>query len=128
MEYYEGVGRRKTSTARVRLMKGDKVSTINQKPVEEYLTSKDDVNSVYEPLRTIGLEGQYYFTAVVSGGGTTGQTGAVQLGLTRALLDLDITYKPELRKKGLVTRDPRMVERKKYNHVKARKKPQFSKR
>lgn len=128
-KYIEGIGRRKTSTARVRLYKGDKASTVNKQPVSEYFSmNKDAEKIVNRPLIVVGLDGKHYFTARVSGGGTTGQLEAVRLGLARALYDMDEELKSALRKEGLVTRDPRMVERKKYHHVKARKKPQFSKR
>ncbi|MCD4756340.1 30S ribosomal protein S9 [bacterium] len=128
-KYTEGIGRRKTSTCRVRIYKGDEVSTINELPIEEYLkgipTAKD---VILEPLVVTKLIGKYYFTAKVSGGGTTGQIGAVRLGLSRALYKMDEDLKEPLRKAELVTRDPRAVERKKYNQRKARKKRQFSKR
>lgn len=127
-KYTEGVGRRKTSTARVRIYKGTNSNVVNDKPVESYFPTMSDVTAVELPFKTVGLEGEYYFTAVVSGGGMTGQRGAVQLGVARALYKMDPTLKPALRSKGLVTRDPRMVERKKYNLRKARKKSQFSKR
>lgn len=128
-KYTEGIGRRKTSTARVRIYKGSKVSTINGKAVADYFLGLERTETVvFEPLHVSGLEGEYYFTANVQGGGITGQLGAVRLGLARAIYKMDPVYKAELRKEGLVTRDPRAVERKKYNHKKARKKPQFSKR
>ena len=128
-KYTEGIGRRKTSTSRVRLYKGDKASTINGKAINEHFsTKKDSEKVVLRPLIVVGLEGKYYFTAKVSGGGVNGQIDAIRLGLARALYKMNPELKPVLRKEGLVTRDPRAVERKKYNHLKARKKPQFSKR
>lgn len=128
-KYTEGIGRRKTSTSRVRLHKGDKASTINGEAITEYFSTKKDADKeVNRPLIVTGLEKKYYFTAKVSGGGVNGQVESVRLGLARALYEMDETLKPALRKEGLVTRDPRAVERKKYHHVKARKKPQFSKR
>jgi small subunit ribosomal protein S9 len=128
-KYIEGIGRRKTSTARVRLYKGDKAPTVNKQPVSEYFSMNKDAEKIIgRSLIVVGLDGKYYFTASVSGGGTTGQLEAVRLGLARALCDMDEELKTTLRKEGLVTRDPRMVERKKYHRVKARKKPQFSKR
>jgi len=127
--YFEGIGRRKTSTCRVRIYAGDESSTINGAPVEEYFVSiPESKKKIMEPLATVKLTGKYYFTAQVSGGGTTGQLEAIQLGLARAIYGMDENLKPELRKAELVTRDPRAVERKKYHHRKARKKPQFSKR
>lgn len=128
-KYTEGIGRRKTSTSRVRIYKGDKVSTVNGQTVEEYFSSRDDaLKVVNRPLIVTGLEGKYYFTSKVSGGGITGQLEAVRLGLARALYKMDPELKSVLRTEDLVTRDPRAVERKKYHHLKARKKPQFSKR
>ncbi len=128
-KYFEGIGRRKTSTARVRVYKGDKASTINGVAAVDYLKNMNKAELyVIKPLTVAGLEGKYYFTAHVDGGGITGQADAIRLGMARALCVMDATIKPSLRKENLVTRDPREVERKKYNHVKARKKPQFSKR
>lgn len=128
-KYTEGIGRRKTSTARVRVYKGDKASTVNGKAITEYFASEKDANKeINRPLIVTGLDKKYYFTAKVSGGGMTGQVESVRLGLARALYEMDEALKPVLRKENLVTRDPRAVERKKYHHLKARKKPQFSKR
>lgn len=128
-EYYEGIGRRKTSTCRVRIYEGDKASTVNGLPIEEYFKGVADAKEkVLKPLMVLNLMDKYHFTAIVSGGGTTGQIDAITLGLARALYEMDEELKPTLRKEGLVTRDPRAVERKKYHHRKARKKPQFSKR
>ncbi len=128
-KYTEGIGRRKTSTSRVRLYKGDKASSVNGKAISEYFVTEGEVeNIVKRPLIVVGLEEKYYFTAKVSGGGVTGQMESVRLGLARALYEMNPELKPVLRKENLVSRDPRAVERKKYHHVKARKKPQFSKR
>jgi small subunit ribosomal protein S9 len=128
-KYTEGIGRRKTSTARVRIYQGDSASTVNKVAVSAYFSAKKDAEKIVNrPLIVVGLEGKYYFTAKVSGGGITGQLESVRLGLARALYKMDPDLKTVLRKEGLVTRDPRAVERKKYHHVKARKKPQFSKR
>jgi small subunit ribosomal protein S9 len=128
-KYFEGVGRRKTSTCRVRIYEGDEASTVNGMPIEEYFKGIPDAKQrIMEPLDTVELRGKYYFTAKVNGGGTTGQVDSVQLGLARALYAMDEELKPALRQADLVTRDPRAVERKKYHHRKARKKPQFSKR
>ena len=128
-KYFEGIGRRKTSTARVRIYKGDKASTVNGVAAVDYL--KDITKTelyIIRPLTVAGLESQYYFTAKVNGGGITGQADSIRLGLSRAICKMNPEAKPALRKENLVTRDPREVERKKYHHVKARKKPQFSKR
>lgn len=127
-KYFEGIGRRKSSTARVRIYKGTSASIVNDKPVEQYFAYEGAVKDLTRPLTVSGLEKTYYFTAKVSGGGMTGQKEAVQLGLARAILNMDPDQKETLRQNDLVTRDPRMVESKKYNHKKARKKPQFSKR
>ncbi len=128
-KYFEGIGRRKTSTCRVRVYKGDKASTINGKSVDVYFSIiKDSINVINEPLKVTELEGKAYFTATVRGGGIMSQADAIKLGIGRALIEMDETLKPVLRKAGFVTRDPREVERKKYHQIKARKKPQFSKR
>ncbi len=127
-KYFEAVGRRKESTARVRLFKGKKESTVNGVLVGEFFTRAGDLNHIFAPLKATDLEGKYYFTAKVNGGGVTGQRDAIKLGIARALVVMNEELKPALKKEGLMTRDPRAVERKKYNFVKARKKPQFSKR
>lgn len=128
-KYFEGIGRRKTSTARVRIYEGTDAFVVNDKPFDEYFAKvKNAKDEIIKPLRIVNLEGKYYISAKVSGGGYTGQVQAVQLGVARAIYNMNPEFKTVLRKSGLVTRDPRMVERKKYHHVKARKKPQFSKR
>lgn len=128
-KYIEGIGRRKTSTARVRLFEGDKASSVNGKVILEYFNSRPNaIKVINKPLAVTGLEGKYYFTAKTSGGGLTGQIDAVRLGLARAIYAMNPDLKPVLRKENLISRDPRAVERKKYHHLKARKKPQFSKR
>ncbi len=128
-KYFEGIGRRKRSTARVRIYAGDKGSTVNGKSLDKYFTGTPNSETIVKrPLVLVGLEKKYYFTAKVVGGGSTGQLEAVRLGVARALVKMDEALKPALRKERLLTRDPREVERKKYDHVKARKKPQFSKR
>ena len=128
-KYFEGIGRRKRAVARVRIYYGDKASTVNSKALDEYFLGVKDIEKfVKKPLFVVGLENKYYFTAKVNGGGMTGQKEAVRLGLARAIYKMDPELKPALRKEKLVTRDPREVERKKYDHVKARKKPKFSKR
>jgi small subunit ribosomal protein S9 len=127
-KYTEGIGRRKVSTARVRIYAGKENSTVNGKVLEEYFHGIADVKRVLLPLEVTSLEGKYYFTAIVSGGGVNGQLDAIQLGLARAIYKMDPEFKIVLRKNGLITRDSRMVESKKYNYKKSRKKPQFSKR
>lgn len=127
--FFEGIGRRKSSTCRVRIYEGKKANTVNGKELVEYFNGVEKVSKeALKPLQVTELEGKYYFSAVVSGGGVTGQVNAISLGLARALYEMDESLKPVLRKAGLVTRDARSVERKKYNLRKARKKKQFSKR
>lgn len=104
------------------------MSTINDKAYDEYFSDKDQSKYVIKPISVAGLDGKIYFTAKVSGGGVTGQVDAIAHGLGRALIKLDPTLKSALRKAGYITRDPRMVERKKFHQPKARKKQQFSKR
>lgn len=128
-KYFEGVGRRKTSTARVRIYPGEKASTVNGKAIDSYFASNKDAERLLNEAFTVTeLKEKFYFTAKVSGGGISSQIDAIRLGLGRALYSMDESLKPVLRKTGLVTRDSRAVERKKYHHIKARKKPQFSKR
>lgn len=128
-KYIEGIGRRKSSSARVRIYKGDKASTINGVATSEYIKgfTKSELY-ISRPLTVTGLDTQYYFTATVQGGGITGQADAIRLGLSRAIYSMNPELKSTLRTEGLVTRDPREVERKKYDRRKARKKGQFSKR
>lgn len=130
-EIYMGTGRRKTSTARVYLKPGSGKILINGKQYNEfneYFENKVWTLHAIEPLKVTGLEGTFDVLIRVNGGGKNGQAGAVRLGLARAL----VSYNPDLRKilrdKGFLTRDPRMVERKKYGLKKARRAPQFSKR
>jgi small subunit ribosomal protein S9 len=127
-QYYEGVGRRKTSTARVRITATAGGMTVNGKPAEEYFTRDGDLQKSLSPLRVAGRESQVTVTVIVSGGGVTGQAGAVCMGLARALIKMDETFKPALRKEGLVTRDDRMKERKKPGLKRARKAPTYTKR
>lgn len=127
--YFEGVGRRKLSTARVRIYQGDKMSTINDIAVSDYFKGlKSAEKDINRPFVVAGLENKYYFTAKVNGGGITGQVDSIKLGISRALYEMNPDLKSMLRADGLVTRDPRDVERKKYNLRKSRKKGQFSKR
>ena len=126
--YYEGIGRRKASTARVRLMNGTGEFTVNQKPLEEFFTRPGDPQTILQPLETVGRRTSLDVSVVVQGGGVTGQTDAVQLGVARALLKLDPDLKPALRKSGFLTRDPREKERKKPGLKRARKAPTYTKR
>lgn len=128
LKYFEGVGRRKASTARVRIYKGEANCIVNDRDIEKYfLIDKELANAQY-PLLKLGLNKDYYFTAVTKGGGIAGQSDSVKLGLARAIVKMDESFKSELKKDGLMTRDARIVERKKPGFRKARKKPQFSKR
>jgi len=121
-------GRRKEAIARVRIMPGTGRFTVNGRTLEEYLPSKVNQQLVKEPLRTLELDGRYDIIARVTGGGTSGQAGALRLGLARALNLADETNRPLLKKAGFLTRDARATERKKYGLKKARKAPQYSKR
>jgi small subunit ribosomal protein S9 len=127
-KYIEGIGRRKVASARVRLYAGKSNSMVNGKVLDEYFGNISKLQDIMKPLAVASLEGKYYFTAVVKGGGITGQLEAIQLGIARALYKMQPELKSVLRKNDLITRDSRMVESKKYNYKKSRKKPQFSKR
>ena len=128
-EYYEGVGRRKTSTARVRLHVGGAGSiVVNDKPAEEYFGRQIDLVTMTTPLKVVGAESRYNVTAKVQGGGITGQAGAIAMGVARALVASDPELKPALRKSGYLTRDARAKERKKPGLKRARKAPQYTKR
>lgn len=126
--YYEGIGRRKTATARVRLHPGDGAIIVNGKPVEEYFSRRRDVLYLLEPLEAAETVGNYRITVQVEGGGFSGQAGAVRHGLARALVEANPDLRPILRKGGFLTRDARMKERKKPWLRKARKAPQYTKR
>jgi len=125
---FYGTGRRKKSIARVRLMDGKGNITINGKPIEEYFDVETLKVIVKQPLTTTNTLDKYDVTCKVTGGGISGQAGAVRHGIARALLVANTEYKPTLKASGFLTRDPRMKERKKYGLKKARKAPQFSKR
>lgn len=128
--YYEGVGRRKAATARVRLYTEDNRGQIvvNGRPADEYFTRLGDMQAIREPLEAVGLEGNFFVSVLVKGGGVTGQTDAVRHGLARALLKSDPELRPTLRRGGYLTRDPRVKERKKPGLKRARKAPQYTKR
>jgi small subunit ribosomal protein S9 len=127
-QYYEGVGRRKTSTARVRLSPGEGTITCNERTGLDYFPRPGDMDLVLLPLATAGLAGKYNITIQVMGGGITGQVGASQLGVSRALLKIDAELRRQLRKANLLTRDPREKERKKPGLKRARKAPTYTKR
>jgi len=127
-QYYEGVGRRKTSTARVRLSSGAGTVTCNERTGQDYFPRPGDLDLVMAPLAMAGLAGKYDITIQVKGGGITGQVGASQLGVARALLKIDSELRPAMRKAHLLTRDPREKERKKPGLKRARKAPTYTKR
>jgi small subunit ribosomal protein S9 len=121
-------GRRKEAVARVRLMPGTGVITINARTFEQYFTSATHRMVVVEPLRLTNLAETYDVAATIDGGGVAGQAGAMRLGIARSLIELDAELRPALKKAGLLTRDSREKESKKYGLKKARKAPQYSKR
>ena len=127
-EQFYGTGRRKTSSARVFLRKGSGQITVNRKPLEEFFGRKTAQMIVRQPLELVELSDKFDVNVTVSGGGTTGQAGAIRLGLSRALMEYDENLRPDLRRAGFVTRDARAVERKKIGLHKARKATQYSKR
>ena len=123
-----GTGRRKEAIARVRLTPGTGKWVINDRSLVEYFPNKVHQQLVSEPFVTLGAEGKFDVVARISGGGVSGQAGALRLGVTRALILVDPENRPPLKKAGFLTRDPRATERKKYGLKKARKAPQYSKR
>jgi len=125
---YGGTGRRKNAVARVRLVPGEGKFLINKRDLTTYFGKKTLEMIVRQPLEITDSEGKYDVIALVHGGGTTGQAGALRLGIARALLKADISLRPTLKRAGFLTRDPRMKERRKYGLKKARKASQFSKR
>ena len=125
---YRGTGRRKTSTARVRLLPGDGKFLVNDVELTNYFNRKSLIKDIMSPLELTNTDGTFDVYVNVNGGGLSGQAGAVRHGIARALLEVDQDYRGPLKKAGYLTRDSRMVERKKYGRKKARKSPQFSKR
>ncbi|WP_354624752.1 30S ribosomal protein S9 [Psychromonas sp. MME2] len=125
---YYGTGRRKSSTARVFMKAGSGNITINKRNLDEYFGRETACMVVRQPLVLIDSLEKFDLNITVKGGGNTGQSGAIRLGITRALMQYDETLRAELRTAGFVTRDARKVERKKVGLHKARKRPQFSKR
>ncbi|OFW53119.1 MAG: 30S ribosomal protein S9 [Actinobacteria bacterium RBG_16_67_10] len=122
------VGRRKTSVVRVRLYEGAGKVTVNGKTLDAYFPSMAQRLRILEPLRIVGAETRFDVEAQSEGGGTTGQTDALRLGIARALIDVEPELRPALKKAGFLTRDSRAVERKKYGLRKARRAPQYTKR
>jgi len=125
---YNATGSRKSSVARVRLVPGDGKITVNGRELTEYFGLKTLELIVRQPLEVSETLGKYDVIATVDGGGISGQAGAIRHGIARALLKVDAEYRPGLKKEGLLTRDPREKERRKYGLKKARKGPQYSKR
>jgi small subunit ribosomal protein S9 len=126
--YYYGTGRRKSAVARVFMARGKGKFVVNDKPVDVFFTRETGRMVVRQPLKLANHEATFDIMVNVSGGGESGQAGAVRHGITRALIDYDAQLKPTLSKAGLVTRDAREVERKKVGLHKARRRKQFSKR
>ena len=128
-QYYEGIGRRKESSARVRLFPGGTGKfVINDKDANEYISREGDLDIILQPLRVLSQERAYDISVHVNGGGVTGQRDAIRLGIARALLKPDPEVKPTLRQYDLVTRDARVKERKKPGLKRARKAPTYTKR
>ncbi|ANO51970.1 30S ribosomal protein S9 [Woeseia oceani] len=125
---FYGTGRRKTSTARVYLTPGKGAITVNNRPLDTFFGRQTARMIVRQPLDLMKLNDAFDINVSVTGGGTTGQAGAIRHGLTRALMEYDASLRPELRRAGFVTRDARAVERKKVGLRKARRATQFSKR
>ena len=129
MAYFYALGRRKSSTARVRLQKGTGKIVINDKTAEVYFAgSKSLLNEIVKPFNVLELNGKYDVSVKVSGGGTTGQVEAIRLGIAKALVEIDETLRNNLRRADLLGRDPREKERKKFGLKGARKQRQFTKR
>ena len=126
--YFYGTGRRKSSVARVRVYQGSGKITINERDIDDYFGLETLKLIVRQPLTVTENTGKFDIVCRVAGGGVTGQAGAIRHGIARALLQADEQYRPALKKAGLLTRDPRMKERKKYGLKGARRAPQFSKR
>ena len=126
--YFYGTGRRKNSVARVRVYSGTGKIIINDRDIDDYFGLETLKLIVRQPLAVAGVEGKFDIVVRVSGGGVSGQAGAIRHGLSRALLVYDENLRPELKKAGFLTRDPRMKARKKYGLKAARRAPQFSKR
>jgi len=124
----QATGRRKSSVARVRLYEGSGQVTLNGRPLDGYFPQLALQIRVMEPLRSVEAEQRYDIVAKLEGGGSTGQSDALRLGIARALVEVDIEHRAILKKGGMLTRDARRVERKKYGLRKARRAPQFTKR
>jgi len=127
-QYYEGVGRRKASTARARLFVGDGSVVCNGRPAQEYFCRPGDFKTIMAPLQAVGVADKYSLSLQVKGGGLGGQSGAACLAIARALLKIDPSMRSVLREGGYLTRDDRIKERKKPGLKRARKAPTFTKR
>ena len=127
VEYY-GTGKRKSSTARVRLLPGSGQVTVNKRDLSEYFKGETQRTVIRYPLAVTDNLGKFDIRAIVDGGGTSGQAGAIRLGIANALLQFNTELRPRLKRAGLLTRDSRIKERKKYGQKGARKRFQFSKR
>ncbi|HLJ69403.1 MAG TPA: 30S ribosomal protein S9 [Chloroflexota bacterium] len=127
-QYYAGVGRRKTSVARARLVPGVGQVVVNGKPIDEYFGGDIWTATVHEPFQFVNQAGRFNVDVKVVGGGLSGQAGAIRHAISRALVASDEELRPQLRKGGFLTRDARMKERKKYGLKRARKAPQYTKR
>ena len=127
-EQFAGTGRRKRAVARVRIELGQGVITVNRKPIDEYFARPTLQQIIRQPLEVTQTLSRFDVHVMTHGGGISGQAGAVRHGIARALLDMDETLRETLRKNGLLTRDPREKESKKYGRKRARKRVQFSKR
>jgi small subunit ribosomal protein S9 len=129
VQYFEGIGRRKEATARVRVMSGSGKFVVNERPGEDYFPRVGDLETIMLPLGAAGeARERWDITVVVKGGGVTGQTGAVQLGIARALVLMNPELRPTMRKSGYLSRDQRVKERKKPGLKRARKAPTYTKR
>lgn len=128
MQYFDAIGRRKDAVARVRLTLGTGKRTANKRTMKNYLQRETLEMIIEQPLKLVGLSEKVDINVNVDGGGLSGQAGAIRLGISRALVKYNEEFKPALKKEGFLTRDPRMVERKKPGQPKARKRFQFSKR
>ncbi len=127
-EFHIATGRRKESVAQIRLRSGKGKISVNGKNIDSYLCRANLVMHALKPIEVVELRGKLDIICVARGGGLSGQAGAISLGIARALMKFDPEFRPLLKRNGLLTRDSRMVERKKYGQVKARKRFQFSKR
>jgi small subunit ribosomal protein S9 len=125
---YHATGRRKTSIARVTISPGDGRIVVNDKPIDAYFPRETLRMMIRQPIELVGITGKYNINAKVTGGGPSGQAGAVRHGIARAIVNMDNDLRSKLKKEGFLTRDPREKERKKYGQKGARKRFQFSKR